>query len=385
MEGAIRLTSEIWKKLATFVEMYETNVNEYNAKFSALNENLNQEIYSNDELSRQIEVLLRDKKMLMEELEETNALVVTSVRTEIQQEQLSKETWNREKRDLMTSIDSLRKENESLQESLSSLSASLRNEHEHKLNKERETNSRLREMIDGASKERDEAYHACKVLQKEIDMLRRSLDESKERGGELRHSDCSVSSSGDREKLAELIGVNDSLTKELEQKKSTLQAVQSVFEGMKEEQTNIRNTIEMLRVENAKLRGTPPPPPRSSKPKSSSSSLDSSDTSRRHKSSPSSPESSESSQYSILEARLRNIEKENNGLREALATLTTKLFDEMERTDELRVANEGLATRICKLVAFVQQNNGGRGVGAMLANTTPPGGSRRRGKSNSTC
>ena len=39
----------------------------------------------------------------------------------------------------------------------------------------------------------------------------------------------------------------------------------------------------------------------------------------------------------------------------------------MEWTDELRVDNEGLTTRICKLVAFVQQNNGGRGVGAMLA------------------
>jgi hypothetical protein len=89
---------------------------------------LNQEIYSNDELSRQIEVLLRDKKMLMEELEVTNALVVTSVRSEMQQEQLSKETWNREMRDLVTSIDSLRKENERLQESLSSLYASLRNE-----------------------------------------------------------------------------------------------------------------------------------------------------------------------------------------------------------------------------------------------------------------
>ena len=66
--------------------------------------------------------------MLMEELEVTNALVVTSVRSEMQQEQLSKETWNREMRDLVTSIDSLRKENERLQESLSSLYASLRNE-----------------------------------------------------------------------------------------------------------------------------------------------------------------------------------------------------------------------------------------------------------------
>ena len=82
---------------------------------------------------------------------------------------------------------------------------------------------------------------------------------------------------------------------------------------------------------------------------------------------------------------MRNVEKENTGLREANEQLSTKLFDEMERTDELRVANEGLATRICKLVAFVQQktDKGGREVGATAANTTPPGGSRRRGKSTS--
>ena len=42
-------------------------------------------------------------------------------------------------------------------------------------------------------------------------------------------------------------------------------------------------------------------------------------------------------------------------MRETSATLSTKLFDEMEKTDALRVANEGLAARICKLVAFIQQ------------------------------
>ena len=72
---------------------------------------------------------------------------------------------------------------------------------------------------------------------------------------------------------------------------------------------------------------------------------------------------------------MRNIEKENTGLREANATLSAKLFEEMERTDALRVANEGLATRICKLVAFIQ-DSGGKGGGGMGA-----GGSKsNRGK-----
>ncbi|KAL3809382.1 hypothetical protein ACHAXA_007458 [Cyclostephanos tholiformis] len=380
MEYAICLTNEISKKMTTVIENYETSVNEYDAKFAALNETLNREIYSNDELSRQLDALLKDNRTLIKELQESNALVVTSVRTEIQQEQLSKETWNKEKKDLVTSIDGLKRENERLQESLSSLSASLRNEHEHKLKKEKETAARLRDIIDGASKERDEAYEACKVLQDEINLLRKLLEKSKERVGELQHSDGSVPSNSDREKLVELLRANETLTKELKQKNATLQAVQGVFGGLKEDQTNIRKTIEMLRVENAKLRGTQPPPPPSSKPKSSSSSLNASDSTRMHNLSPSSIESSDSSQSSMLEVRIRNIEKENTGLREANATLSTKLFDEMERTDALRVANEGLATRICKLVAFIQQNvdNGGKGVGPMVPSTP-----FRRGKNSS--
>jgi len=82
----------------------------------------------------------------------------------------------------------------------------------------------------------------------------------------------------------------------------------------------------------------------------------------------------DNSQFFKLEARLKSIEKENTGLREANATLSAKLFNEMERTDALRVANEGLATRICKLVAFIQQN----------VDSGASGGKPRRGKSVST-
>ncbi len=45
---------------------------------------------SNDELSRQVYALMKDNKQLIQELEEANTLVVSSVRNEIKQEQLSK-------------------------------------------------------------------------------------------------------------------------------------------------------------------------------------------------------------------------------------------------------------------------------------------------------
>jgi chromosome segregation ATPase len=364
MEAAIRLVGEVTDKISTFIESHDISVNEYDAEFAALNEDLNQEISSNDELSRQMDALMKDNKQLIQELEEANTLVVSSVRNEIKQEQLSKETWNREKRDLVTAIDGLRKENEKLQASLNSLSASIRNELENELIPEREANARLKEMVGGASAGREEAYDTCKVLQDEIYQLRLSLEESRGRVRELQRSDASVSSSNaEKEKLAEIVKANESLTKELEQKTSTLQAVQSVLGGLKEEQVNIRETIEMLRAENTKLRGMqptpplpnpPPPPPPPRKP--TTPSLDASDRSSSHpKTSHSSSGGSDSSQSFKLEARIRNIEKENTGLRDANATLSAKLFDEMERTDALRVANEGLATRICKLVAFIQQ------------------------------
>ena len=213
---------------------------------------------------------MKDNKELTKELEEANALVASLARDEVKQEQLSEENWSRERRDLVTAIDVLKEENERLRESLSlsCLSASLRNEHEDESYVEREADARSREMIDGASTEREEA------------------DESRERVRELKNLDVSASLEDDKEMLAVLLKANVSLTKELEQKTSTLQAVQSVLGGLKVEQANIRETIEKLRVENAELRGTqptlpPPPSPPPLKPKSSSSSLDASDHSSR--------------------------------------------------------------------------------------------------------
>ncbi len=64
---------------------------------------------------------------------------------------------------------------------------------------------------------------------------------------------------------------------------------------------------------------------------------------------------------------MRSFEKENAGLSEANATHSAKLLEEMERTDALHITNDGLATRICKLAAFIQLRGadswGGKGGG----------------------
>ncbi len=84
---------------------------------------------------------------------------------------------------------------------------------------------------------------------------------------------------------------------------------------------------------------------------------------------------------------MRNVEKENAGLREANATLSVKLFEEMERTDALCVANKGQATRICKLVAFIQLRGadswggkGGKGGAGAGASTLDRRSKLKRGK-----
>jgi hypothetical protein len=316
-------------------------------------------------LSAFAEALMKDNEELTKELEEANALVASLANDEIKQEQLSEETRCREKGDLVTAIDVLKEDTEILLE-LSCLSASLGNKHEDESYVEREADAQLKGMIDGASTEREEA------------------DELRERVHELKNLDGSTSLNDDSEQLVELVKANESLIKKLEQKTSTLQAVQLVLRDLKVEQMNIRETIEKLRVENAELRGTQPtlpPSPPPLKPKSSSSSLDASDhSSRQRKSSLSCLEGLDSSQIFKLEARIKNIEKENSGLREANATLSGKLFEEMERADALSVANEGLATRICRLVAFIQQHvdSGGLGAGDVGVGTSTPFGSKSR-------
>ena len=374
-----------------------------------------------DELSNRVEVLTKENKKLCMELEQVNTMVmVSSVRDEIVQEQLvSKESWTKEKRDLSMAMDNLKLENERLHQSMMEMNslvataeecvdklteenASLKNNNEYyeqqwnELNDAKESNEYLREEIKSITTEREEAYDTCKVLQQEINVLRKSVKESKGRIERLSFDSdgrCDISADDDntdsqgKKKLAELIKVNESLSKELEQKNTALHAVQSALESLKAEQSTIKETIVELRTENAKLQtqhqqtqmvlALPPPPKSSSKSKQMVTFDRGGD-------------GSDSSIIMKLESSIKKVNKENKGLKEANNTLSAKLFDEMEKTDALRVANEGLAARICKLVAFIQQNpsnssgSGGGGGGATSSSSNGGGGrsgSRRRSKS----
>merc|ERR1712232_221679 len=147
---------------------------------------------------------------------------------------------------------------------------------------------------------------------------------------------------------------NESLVKELEQKNQALQAV-------KAEQGTIKKTIDDLSAENEKLRNAP-------------------ETTLKRQASGSHASGSDGSQIIKLEKGIKRCEKENKGLREANATLSAKLFDETEKTDALRVANEGLAARICKLVAFIQQNPGASGEGTSSVSSQSAGSIKSKNK-----
>jgi len=402
MEEAVELATGMNVKMSNFVKTHEASSKEYEEKIKTLKSELTEAQLSKDELSTRLGILQKENTKLSSELEEANSMVVSSVRDEIAQEQLSKETWDKEKRELSVAIDELKNENKTLHESMKEMNslvttaeecvdklteenASLKQTQEfyeqqyEELNTEKESNTYLRDEIKGISMEREEAYETCKVLQQEINVLRQSVKETKL--PEHLHSDGSILTTDDY-RFAELTKANESLTNELEKKNAALQAVQSALESLKEEQSTIKETISELRTENAKLLTAQqvlalPPPPRSSKKPKSSSSGDSSDSSIILK----------------LESQVKKIHKENKGLREANNTLSAKLFDEMERTDALRVANEGLAARICKLVAFIQQTpnssanasiGGGGGGGNASASSGGSGGksgSRRGSKS----
>ncbi|KAL7539323.1 hypothetical protein ACHAXR_009180, partial [Thalassiosira sp. AJA248-18] len=421
MEEAMSLASDMNDRMARIVKTHETTVQGYKTEVSTLKEELSAAHLAKEGLSTKIETLMKENKTLTVELEEANTLVVCSVRDEIKQEQLSKEyektrqkmiNWHKEKRDLSTSMETLKTENERLHTSMKEMTtlvataegcvdklneenASLKDTQEYYQQQlqemtavEKEANQYLREEIKSVSMEREEAYDTCKVLQEEINVLRLEVKESEGRVEQLvlqqqSENDGSKNNNAAEDiqvKLTELTKSNNLLTKELEQKNEALQAVQSALENLKTEQTTIKDTISELRQENAKLRdidttsngstSTPPlhpPPPKSilkaptmtRRPSPSDGSSDNSNSEQQQ-------HQQQQQQQRILlklESRIKKVEKENKGLREANSTLSAKLFDEMEKTDALRVANEGLAARICKLVAFIQSNPNGSGEG----------------------
>lgn len=376
----ITLKNELINMTSQLEEAVSVVATEYGVKIATLTEKLDENTSSKQQLSCELESLRKENHKLTIELEEARSLVVFSVHDEMKQEQLSKNSRHSENEELVVEMERLKNENDKLNESvkemkllvstlvnkLSEESASLKvtqksyEQQEEELNVEKMANTYLREEIESISTEREEAYDACKVLQQEINLLRQKCAKIDERFD----GDDSIPSSVDnsnQDKLSELSNMNESLTRELDKKNEALQAVQTVLTSLKEEQSVIKKTITELRTENAELRGrakksaspspsVPPPPPKST---------------LKHKTSlDSSSDSSTQSQILQLEVRLRKVEKENKGLREANNIMSTKLFDEMEKTESLKIANEGLGARICKLVKFIQQNSGGTSSGS---------------------
>ena len=211
-----------------------------------------------------------------------------------------------------------------------------------------------------AAADRESAYETCRSLQQEINVLRQSVSDSMERTEVLISlaGDEDDSSHGHREKFDALLKANDLLNYEVKQKNEALESVRTVLENLKADQATVKKTIVELRQENTKLkeelkaepstRSTPRPPSRG-----------------RSKTPPpprkqASNGSHDSVKVTELESRVKRVENENKGLRDANSTLSVKLFDEMEKTDALRVANDGLAARICKLVTFIQENAQGK-------------------------
>jgi len=384
MEETVHLVGDMKSKMADAAIRHQGAVEEYEAKLSALMEALDAQVVSREKVNNELDELERENKRLQSEVEEANTLaLVTSVRDEIAHEQqVTNGQWIRDKEKLTERLDELSTENEllhasmkdmnelvvSAEESITKLrdeNASLRDATEHfereiqkiqsqkesEVSNERAANDCLRDEIEHISSERDESYGTCKILQAEIEVLRTSVQESKDRLESLMGGDdqASRASTSEQDRLVELKRTNDRLTKDLEQKNEALQAVQSALSKFKKEQTTVRETIVALRQENTRLKeqqpspgAPPPPPPKGGRPPSDFS------------------DGQSSQAIADLERRVKRIEKENKGLREANTTLSAKLFDEMEKTDALRVANEGLAARICKLVAFIQQGGEGK-------------------------
>ncbi len=319
-------------------------------------------------------------------------MTASAVRDDIAQEQqLSSGRWVREKMEMSTALDALQLENENLRASMKGMNilvqtaedcaerlreenASLQKERlsiEQELITQNVTNQNLREV---AFADRESAYETCKILQQEINMLRlkQSILESMERTevsmpltGEGEDDD---SSNGNKEKA--LLKANDLLNKEVKQKNEALESVRTVLVNLKADQATVKKTIVALRQENARLKEglredpSPRPIPRPpSRGRSKSRGRCKTPPPPRKETSNGSSATNglaDSSKVTELESRVKRVENENKGLRDANSTLSTKLLGEMEKTDAMRVANDGLAARICKLVTFIQENAQGK-------------------------
>ena len=367
---AIKSADQVRGRMTAFAKTHDATINDYEDKVTALNQELDHGKISMELWETEKAKLLAALAEMKEENSNLNGLVVTSVRDEIAQEQqLSTTTLDALKlengnlRASMKEMNSLVQTSEECAERLKEENASLQKERwsfEQELMTEKETNQYLREETKNATADRENAYETCKVLQQEINVLRQSVSDSMERTEVLMSlsGDDDDSSHGIKEKFDALMKANDLLNKQVKQKNEALEGVRTVLENLKADQATVKKTIVALRQENARLkegskeesspRTTPRPPSRG-----------------RSKTPPpprkqTSNGSYDSAKVTELESRIKRVENENQGLKDANSTLSIKLFDEMEKTDALRVANDGLAARICKLVTFIQENAQGK-------------------------
>eukprot|EP00985_Skeletonema_marinoi_P027262 scaffold22140_cov121-Skeletonema_marinoi.AAC.1 len=367
---AIKSADQVRGRMTAFAKTHDATINDYEDKVTALNQELDHGKISMELWETEKAKLLAALAEMKEENSNLNGLVVTSVRDEIAQEQqLSTTTLDALKlengnlRASMKEMNSLVQTSEECAERVKEENASLQKERwsfEQELMTEKETNQYLREETKNATADRENAYETCKVLQQEINVLRQSVSDSMERTEVLMSlsGDDDDSSHGIKEKFDALMKANDLLNKQVKQKNEALEGVRTVLENLKADQATVKKTIVALRQENARLkegskeesspRTTPRPPSRG-----------------RSKTPPpprkqTSNGSYDSAKVTELESRIKRVENENQGLKDANSTLSIKLFDEMEKTDALRVANDGLAARICKLVTFIQENAQGK-------------------------
>ena len=367
LSGAIKLAEQMRGRIATFAKTHDSTINDYKERVAELGEELNQDKILRETLEMEKAKLLDALADLKEENVNLNGLVVSSVRDEIAQEQqLSTEVWGEERMEMTTALDALKLENDNLRASMKEMKDLVQTaeactqrlkEENASLQKERLSFEQESKM---ATADRENAYETCRSLQQEINVLRQSVSDSMERTEVLISlaGDEDDSSYGHREKFDALLKANDLLNNEVKQKNEALEGVRTVLENLKADQATVKKTIVELRQENTKLkeelkaepstRSTPRPPSRG-----------------RSKTPPpprkqASNGSHDSVKVTELESRVKRVENENKGLRDANSTLSVKLFDEMEKTDALRVANDGLAARICKLVTFIQENAQGK-------------------------
>ena len=366
LEDAINLAEQMKGKIATFVKTHDATISDYEEKLTVVREELNRGKISRESWDTERAELSSALVELKEENSNLNGLVVCSIRDEIAQEQqLSAEGWGGDKKEMATILDALKLENENLRESMKEMNSLVETAEEcaERLTEENASLQKERwsfeQEVINATADREVAYETCKVLQQEINVLRQSVSDSKERTEVLMSlsGDDDDSSNGNKEKFDALMKANDQLNKQVKQKNEALEDVKTVLEILKEDQATIKRTIVALRQENAKLkeglkedssRITPPPPSRG---------ISKTPPPPRKQTSNG---SSDNAKLIELGSRVKGVENENKGLRDANSTLSTKLFDEMEKTDALRVANDGLAARICKLVTFIQENAQGK-------------------------